>query len=219
LWRGVVSRPFHRDAEVAAAGSLDTGRSEPFLRNIFETFNGRHNLSAFERNRVYLATAPGQFLCVTHPSGAGSTADCRSVAVGDYNNDGRADLFVRGPGGQPLALYENRCRFAGGYLKVTLRGTESNRQGLGAKLRLHAGGRTLTRWCEAANTFASQSAAEVVFGLGPIERIDWLSVDWPSGRQQRFESLNGNQWLEIVEGQREYERILPGELSPPAGAE
>lgn len=182
-------------------GALDAARDEPFLNNIFETFNGRHNLSAFERNRVYLAASPGRFLCVTHPSGAGTTADCRSVAVGDYNNDGRADLFVRGPGGQPIALYENRCQFAGRFLKVTLRGTESNRQGLGAKLRLRAGGRTLTRWCEAANTFASQSAAEVLFGLGPADRIDWLSVEWPSGQQQRFADLAVNQWLEIVEGQ------------------
>ena len=204
-----MSHPFNRDAQVSPGGPLDQRRGEPFLSSIFEAFDGGQNLSAFERNRVYLGEASGRFQCVTHLSGAGSTADCRSVAVGDYNNDGRPDLFVRGPGGQPLALYENQCQVAGHYLKLTLRGTSSNRLGLGARLRIKAGEQILTRWLDTPNTFASQAASEVIVGLGDRQRVDEITVDWPSGLVQRFEAASADQWLEIVEGQSMLNVVVP----------
>jgi hypothetical protein len=171
-----------RDACVAPGGALDQRRGEPFLASIFEAFDGGQNLSAFERNRVYLGNESGRFDCVTHLSAAGSTADSRSVAVGDYNNDGKSDLFVRGPGGQPLALYENQCQVAGHYLKVTLRGRESNRLGLGARLQVTIGQRSLTRWLDAPNAFASQGAAEVVFGLGHLAQRPSAALRGGGGR-------------------------------------
>jgi hypothetical protein len=75
---------------------------------------------------------------------------------------------------------------AGGlhWLKVALTGVVSNRDGLGAVVRVSAGGRVLTQWHDGKSGYLSQSALPLYFGLGDAARIDRVEVDWPSGRRQ-----------------------------------
>src|SRR6185503_11191375 len=70
------------------------------------------------------------------------------------------------------------------WLGVALAGTTSNRNGLGATVRVSAGGRVLTQWNDGKSGYLSQSVLPLYFGLGEAASIDRVEVDWPSGRKQ-----------------------------------
>jgi hypothetical protein len=86
------------------------------------------------------------------------------------------------------------------WLQVALVGTKSNRDGLGAIVRVHAGTQVQTRQQDGKSGYLSQSALPLYFGLGETARIDRVEVDWPSGaRQVVTEGLRANQTLQVRE--------------------
>jgi len=79
-------------------------------------------------------------------------------------------------------------------------GTRSNRNGLGATLRVHAAGHTYTKYNDGKSGYLSQSVLPLYFGLGEATTIDRVEVDWPSGQKQILSSgLVENQTLRITE--------------------
>ncbi|MGA8311129.1 MAG: ASPIC/UnbV domain-containing protein, partial [Terriglobales bacterium] len=83
---------------------------------------------------------------------------------------------------------------------VMLTGTTSSRNGLGATVRVYAGGKTYTKYNDGRSGYLAQSALPLYFGLGDATRIDRVEVDWPSGRKQIVNTgLNQNQTLQITE--------------------
>ena len=85
------------------------------------------------------------------------------------------------------------------WLAVRLRGTRSNRQGIGAKLWLKAGGKTYYRECGGQGSYLSCSDPEVWFGLGQLNSVESLTVHWPAGTRQTFRPLPVNQFLFVRE--------------------
>jgi hypothetical protein len=86
------------------------------------------------------------------------------------------------------------------WLKVRLRGSTSNRDGLGATVKVTAGGQTLTKYHDGKSGYLTQSALPLYFGLGPARKIDRVEVTWPSGDTQTLtKGLQLNALLEIVE--------------------
>jgi hypothetical protein len=86
------------------------------------------------------------------------------------------------------------------WLKVILVGTASNRNGLGATIRVHAGGHVYTKYNDGKSGYLAQSALPLYFGLGDVSKIDRVEVDWPSGRKQVVsDGLKENQTLQIIE--------------------
>jgi hypothetical protein len=69
------------------------------------------------------------------------------------------------------------------FLQISLTGTVSNRQALGARVTVRSGGRTLVKWNDGKSGYLSQSALPIYFGLGDAEKVDRVEVLWPSGRQ------------------------------------
>jgi len=111
----------------------------------------------------------------------------RGLAVGDLDNDGRLDA-VAVDQNRPLVSFHNRSR-GGHWIRFTLEGIDSNRDGVGALVTVHAG---LGRWTAArlgGGSYQSASDPRVHFGLGAVERIDRVEVAWPSGRVDRFTNL------------------------------
>ena len=195
-----MSQPYNRRAIVPAAGDLDSEYGAYWIGNPWLIASSNRNLSSYERNRFYLNLGGSAFVDVSFVSGADSDADARSIAVGDYNNDGRPDLFVRNAGGGAVQLFENRVP-AGHWLKVSLRGTRSNGLGVGARLVAHlADGTTLTRELYPADTFKSQSPHYVHFGLGAHDHVQRLLVHWPSGHTDKLDNVKADRHLRIVEG-------------------
>ncbi len=116
----------------------------------------------------------------------------RGLALGDLNNDGWMDAVMTVLGGPPLVLM-NR----GGtqhWLTITLRGTRSNRDGLGARVRVNG----QTRYATTAGSYLSASDKRLHFGLGSQETAT-VEITWPSGTRQTLANIRANQFLEVRE--------------------
>ena len=106
----------------------------------------------------------------------------RATAVGDYDNDGDADLFVMNLNDAPTLL-RNESR-GGNWVGLELTGVESNADGIGARVRLRAGARYLVREVQRGYGFQGQNDVRLLFGLGNYQRVDEIEIRWPSGRRQ-----------------------------------
>jgi hypothetical protein len=107
----------------------------------------------------------------------------RGAAFGDYDNDGDVDAFIVNNGG-PGILLRNDGGNRHGWLEVALRGTRSNRFGVGARLRLVAGGRIQVRAVGSQASYLSGNSLVEQFGLGTAQTADTLEIRWPSGARQ-----------------------------------
>src|SRR6185369_4103610 len=87
------------------------------------------------------------------------------------------------------------------WLELELAGTKSNRDGVGARVTLKAGGKTLTREVTAGDGYASQSMLRLHFGLGAAGRVDELTVRWPASKiTQSFRNVPIDRILQVTEG-------------------
>lgn len=189
-------------------GSLDASLGEFWVENPWQIVSEGHNLSCFERNRIYLNSKGKDFLEISHLSGADNDGDSRSIVAADFRNNGMLDLVLRQCGGGPLLLYENRLK-PKNYLRVSLKGVQSNRQGIGARLVATVGDRKIVRELFPANGFCCQGPCEVHFGLGDSQTISSLDIQWPSGAKQIVRDIAANRHIEIEEENPEVLEIVP----------
>jgi len=142
---------------------------------------------------------------VARPTGSDCVKDSRGVAVADFNGDGRLDMVINNNNETPM-LYVNNLRKSGNAVELKLVGTRSNRDAIGAHVRLTAGGKTMMRQVEAGSGYASESMLPVHFGLGDADKIEAVEINWPSGLVQRIEgerlnaALGVNRLVRIEEG-------------------
>jgi len=168
---------------------------------------GNKSLSGYEKKRLFHNERGQGFADHAARHGLDSTRDGRGVAVADFDNDGRLDLFVANANGLPF-LYRNVAPAAGTapgdagphWAAFVLQGAKSNRGAVGAQLRVTAGGRTQLRFVDGGNSFAGQSSARLHVGLGRERRLDRVEVRWPSGARQSFENIPVDRITHIVEG-------------------
>jgi hypothetical protein len=212
-----VSQPFKRGASIPAPGKLDSALGEFWVNNPWDIVSQGHNLSAYERKRTFLNVQGRDFVDISFVTGMDSDGDGRSVVAGDFRNDGRLDLVVRQVGGGPLLLFENQVPRAH-YLTVSLRGTKSNRLGIGARLSATAGGIVQTRELFPLNSFRSQMPSRVHFGLGAAPKVDRLTIHWPSGVTQELKDLAADRHIVVEEGREgpdATEVVVPGQTIGP----
>ena len=119
----------------------------------------------------------------------------RGVAFGDLNNDGWMDVVVTTLGGAPLVLF-NRGG-AGHWLSIGLRGTRSNRDGIGARVVVNG----QTRFATTSGSYVSASDKRLHFGLGEAETAK-VEIFWPSGRHQTLDGIKANHFLEVKEPEK-----------------
>jgi hypothetical protein len=158
------------------------------------------------RNFFYLNDGGGRFT----PVESGVLVEARSTSAGvawaDADRDGDLDLFVANWGGsdEDNALYTNQTT-GRSWLVVRLIGTESNRMGWGARIRVTATirgeSRTQNRWMIPTTGYASQNEPVAHFGLGDADRIEGIEITWPSGTIDRLGRTVTNRVVVITEGQ------------------
>ncbi|HJS74963.1 MAG TPA: CRTAC1 family protein, partial [Vicinamibacteria bacterium] len=111
----------------------------------------------------------------------------RGAAYGDIDADGDPDLLVTTSGG-PAYLYRNDLPGKRSWIGFRLKGSSNNREGIGARLRLTAGGKTQTVSVKTGTGYLSQNQLPVTFGLGSSTSVTKLEVLWPSGKVQTLDS-------------------------------
>jgi len=194
-----VAQPLDRNAELPALGDVDREGGEFWVDNPFKIPASGNNLSAYERNRLFLNLGGDGFLDASFASAADIDSDSRAVIVADFDRDGASDLLVGSVGGGPLRLFLNRFPKAS-YARIRLEGSESNRAGIGARLTATVAGRKLVRDVFPHNGFMGQGPGETVLGLGTAQSIDRLEVRWPSGKNQIYSNLSANRDFLLKEG-------------------
>jgi hypothetical protein len=109
----------------------------------------------------------------------------RSAVIFDLDGDGDLDIVTNDFNSAPQVLVSDLAQKRKiHWLKVQLVGTVSNRDGLGATVRVKAGGKVYTKWNDGKSGYLSQSALPLYFGLRDAESVEAVEVDWPSGKKQ-----------------------------------
>jgi len=142
----------------------------------------------------------GKFTETTASAGASfaSPRVARGAAYGDINNDGALDLLVSTNGGAP-ALFRNTGA-TNHSLRIKLVGTKSNRDGIGAVVRLTAGGDTQTQMLRSGSSYLSSSELVLTFGLGTHTQAHSVEIRWPSGQADELKDVAADQIIAVKEG-------------------
>jgi hypothetical protein len=160
------------------------------------------------RGRVGYAQPPHLFLNqgdATFRDVASSSPDFakpkvgRGLAIGDFDRDGDLDVLITTNNG-PAYLFRNDQTAGNRSVRVRLTGTTSNRDGIGATVRVFHGGTSQSRTVKSGSSYLSQSELPVTFGVGRRDRVDRLVVTWPNGKTEEFKNVATGRAYACVEG-------------------
>ncbi|MEW6160312.1 MAG: CRTAC1 family protein [Verrucomicrobiota bacterium] len=147
-----------------------------------------------DRNHPYCVGQTGQIP-------VGEALSSRSSAICDLDEDGDLDIVTIEMNDRSQVLMSNLAeRRSIRFLKVKLMGTKSNRDGLGATVRVGVKDRVLTRYHDGKSGYFGQSSMPLYFGLGEADSVSFVEVKWPSGKKQRLTAnVKSNETLIITE--------------------
>jgi hypothetical protein len=150
--------------------------------------------------QLFLNSGRGTFVDVAAEIGGGFSQPKvgRGVAYGDFDRDGDLDLLITTNNG-PAYLYRSDQAAGNRSIRIRLVGTKSNRDAIGASLKIFHGDSSQSRLVKGGSSYLSQSELPVTFGLGKRDRIDRLVIQWPSGRTEEYKSLAAGRAYECVE--------------------
>lgn len=150
---------------------------------------------------LYRNLGNGKFEDISKDSGPGITTplSSRGLAVGNLWNDGRLSAVVSNMHAPP-SLLVNQTKYANNWIAFQAVGTKSNRSGIGARLTLKAGTRTMVDEVHSGSSYSSNNDMRVHFGLGPAKGVDHVEVRWPSGLVERFTNPRVNSIVVLKEG-------------------
>jgi hypothetical protein len=162
----------------------------------------RPGSSYAQRRLLFHNLGNRRFADVSRLSGSGFAVEKvgRTLAAGDIDNDGDLDLLITN-NGQAAELLRNVGGNRNNALLIRLVGKPSNRDGIGARLRLTTGSTTQVREVKAGSSYLGQNDVRVHFGLGQAAQADRLEIRWPSGKTDVIRNVPANEIVTAVEGQ------------------
>jgi hypothetical protein len=123
----------------------------------------------------------------------------RGIGIDDLDNDGDLDVVVLNSRTGPTLL-RNETRDLGSWIEIRLRGTRTNPDGVGAHVRVSAGGLVQLDEVHSGRGYQSHHGMRLHYGLGHLDRIDRIEVRWIGGSTQVFQDLPVNQIFKLTEG-------------------
>ena len=180
--------------------------------------------SGYERNVFYANNRDGTFSDISAVAGLDFLEDGRSLAVADFDHDGRLEIVLKNRNAPQLRVLKNFIDDLPPSISFRLQGTKSNRDAIGASITVEAGGLKQIRMLQAGSAFLSQHSKDVFFGLGAAKGSVHASIRWPSGLVQDFPDLPINHRIWIEEGKQPsrvepFKRAVVRESSPRSSGE
>lgn len=153
-----------------------------------------------QRDQLFRNEGDGTFLDVSKRSGSALQRLLvgRGAALSDYDNDGDIDIYVCNNNG-PGVLLQNDGGNRGHWIAIRAVGTVSNRDGIGARIRVRAGDLVMTKEVRSGSGYLSQNDFRVHFGLGTQTMVDEIHIRWPSGISQRMGRVSADQFIVATE--------------------
>jgi tetratricopeptide (TPR) repeat protein len=223
---GMVSGPRREDLnsffwrQVVAKSPDDAVSSRDYEEGwnaINELIRSDGTWSGYERNVFYVNNRNGTFADASGVVGLDFIEDGRSFALADFDHDGRLEVCLKNRNAPQLRVLKNVIEDLPPAIAFRLRGTESNRDAIGAVIIVEAQSRRQTRSLQAGSGFLSQHGKEVWFGLGKAGGPVHASIVWPRGRVQELEDLPVNHRVWVEEGSAHL-RLEPFKPSPESRA-
>ena len=151
-------------------------------------------------NSVFRNQPNGKWSALTEEAGfaAQKPKRHRGSAIGDFNHDGKLDVVVTALS-EPAEIWINDSPDKNHWLEITLQGVKSNRDGIGAKIKVTAGGMAQYNHKTTSGGYASSSAGPVHFGLGAATVADQVEIRWPSGITQTLNNVPADQIVHVRE--------------------
>ena len=185
-------------ADLDLDGRLDlvvaNGHIDDTVRNI------RGNVGYAQPPHLFLNLGKGKFQDAAGSNGGDFAAPRvgRGLAFADFDRDGDLDLLLTTNNG-PAYLFRNDVSSGNRSLRLHLTGTKSNRDAIGAVVRIEQNGETQMRVVRGGSSYLSQSELPVTFGVGKADRITRLTVEWPSAAGQEFKNIVAGRAYEVNE--------------------
>jgi enediyne biosynthesis protein E4 len=185
-------------ADLNLDGALDliaaNGHIDETVRNI------RGNVGYAQPPQVFLNNGSARFSDVSSEVGQGfrDPKVARGLAYGDFDRDGDVDILLTTNSG-PAYLYRNDQLGGNRSIRFKLRGTQSNRDAIGARLRIEAGGLSQIRMVKSGSSYLSQSELPITFGLGKADKIERVVIQWPNGQSEEYKNLSAGREYSCIE--------------------
>jgi enediyne biosynthesis protein E4 len=160
------------------------------------------NVKFAEPPHLFRNLGKGKFAEVTKSAGVGfATARVgRSVAYADVYNNGRLDILMSTNGG-PVSLFKNEAVGPANHsLRVKLVGTKSNRDGIGAVVRVTTAEGTQAQMLRSGSSYLSASELVLTFGVAQQTKVNSVEIRWPSGQVDKLSNVNAGQTVTVTEG-------------------
>jgi hypothetical protein len=174
--------------------AVANGHIDETVRNI------RGNVGYAQPPQLFLNDGKGKFADVASAVNGGfdSSKVGRGLAYADFDRDGDVDLLVTTNNG-PAYLYRNDQLAGNHSIRLRLQGTKSNRDAIGATVRIFYGGAIQSRMVKSGSSYLSQSELPLIFGLGKTDSVDRVVVEWPSGNTEDFKNLAAGKTYNCIE--------------------
>jgi hypothetical protein len=175
--------------------AVANGHIDETVRNI------RGNVGYAQPPLLFLNNGHGSFRDVAAEIGGGFDQPKvgRGLAYADFDRDGDLDLLLTTNNGSAY-LYRNDQLAGNHSIRFRLVGTKSNRDAIGAMVRIVSGGLNQSRMVKSGSSYLSQSELPITFGLEKRDRVEEVAITWPSGRTEDFKNLAAGRCYECVEG-------------------